>query len=103
MSKSNYSGFSKINKIIPQTARQYHLEAAYQKHSVMRYWEEALAAFVSKSEGQTKAMDFKKGTLYVACLSSRLADEIRSLADRILYALNQLLGRTMVYALEIEI
>src|SRR5690348_1248946 len=88
--------FSKIDKIIPKTAQQYQLQEAMVKHQVLRYWEEAATAFIAEADTLTKALYFEGGVVVIACLSEQLAKEIRLFAARIVYALNQLIGKNVV-------
>lgn len=96
-------GFSQINKILPGLAKSHKLESALYKYQAIKHWEEALCNFFSNAKGQTKVMDFKSGVLTVACLSRELAYEIKLIVSRIIYALNQLLGKNLVYAIKVEV
>jgi hypothetical protein len=51
----------------------------------------------------TQAIDFKKGILVIACLSKDIASQVRLLSDRIIHALNQVLGKQLVYAIHVEV
>ena len=84
------------------TAKRYKLEHALQKHQVLSHWEEVIAAFFQDATGQTKPLDFKNGTLTVACLSKELAYEIKLLTHRLLSAINDLLGAFVVRAIRVE-
>jgi len=95
--------FSKIDKIIRQTAEHYNLEAALNKHRAIKHWRQAASSFVEEAGKLTQAVDFKKGVLTVACLSREVANKVKLLASRIIYALNQLLGRQVVFAVSIEV
>src|SRR5579863_1424749 len=99
-SKDNYNkGFSKIDKVLNHTAKHYNLEAAVCRHRALKHWQQIASAFVEEAAKLTQAVDFKKGVLTIACLSREVASKIKLLAQRIIVALNQLLGRQMVYAL----
>ena len=102
--KDNYNkGFSKIDKVLNKTAKNYNLENALYKHKTLKHWQEIASAFVEEAAGFTQAVDFQKGVLTVACLSREVASKIRLLAERIIAALNELLGRQMVYAIYVEV
>ncbi|HYV33789.1 MAG TPA: DciA family protein [Candidatus Limnocylindria bacterium] len=96
-------GFSKIDKVLKQTAKQYNLEAALHRHKVLKFWDSVAQAFIEESRTLTQAVDFKKGVLTVACLSQEAAYKIKLLTQRIIYALNEMLGRQVVYAIHIEV
>ncbi len=75
---------------------------ALARHSVLNSWERVIAEFFEGGESQTKAVEFKQGVLLVACLSKELASKIKLFAQRIIYLLNQSLGQTVVYSLQID-
>lgn len=103
MEKNNYiKGFAKLDKLLNQTAKQYNLENAVYKHRALKHWHEIASSFVGEAKNLTQAIDFKKGVLTVACLSREVAGKIKLLAQRIIYALNQLLGKQLVFAIYIE-
>lgn len=100
---NNYVGFSKIDKVINKTAKQYHLESAYYKYKTTKYWHRVAGAFIDDVKELTQVMDFKNGVLKVACLSREVAIKINLLSKRIIFALNQALGKTVVFAIYIEV
>ena len=100
---NSHKGFQKIDRVIKQTAKQYNLEIALYRHKTLKHWREVAGAFVEEAAALTQAIDFKKGVLTVACLSREVASKLRLLAQRIIYALNQLLGRQVVYAIYLEV
>ena len=103
-SKDNYNkGFSKIDKVLNKTAKHYNLENALYKHKALKHWQEIASAFVEEAAVFTQAVDFQKGILTVACLSREVASKIKLLAQRIISALNDILGRQMVYAIYVEV
>ena len=101
--KNNYNkGFSKIDKVLNTTAKHYNLENALYKHKTLKHWGDIAAAFVEEAKDMTQAVDFQKGVLTIACLSREVASKIKLLAQNIIRALNEVLGRQMVYAIYIE-
>lgn len=86
-----------------QTAKQYNLENALSRHRALKHWQEIAEAFVEGSQSLTKAVDFKKGILTVACLSREVAGKIKLLAQKIMEALNQIIGKRVVYAIYLEV
>ena len=96
-------GFLRIEPVIIQAAKNYHLEGAFYKAKVLKHWQEVASGFVSQATDLTKAIEFKKGVLTVACLSREVAYNIKLLAVRIIESLNQLLGKTVVFAIQVEL
>lgn len=101
--KNTHKGFAKIDKLISQTAKQYNLETAGYKYQAIKYWGEVAGGFVDEASKLTQAVDFKKGVLTIACLSREVASKLRLLARNIIAALNQLLGKQVVYAIYVEV
>jgi len=97
-----HKGFVKIGKVLSSSPKTANLQPAMSKYQVFKYWEQAVCSFFEKAKGQTKAMDFKRGILTVACLSRDLAYDIKAMARRIIQVLNELIGKTVLYALHIE-
>jgi len=98
-----YQGFNRIDKVINQAAKEKKLTGAINKYHALRHWEKAAAGFVAEAKELTRAIDFKNGILYVACLSKEIAYQIKLLAIRIIGALNQLIGKQVVYAIQVEV
>lgn len=78
-------------------------ESAFQKHLAVKAWHNAADQFFEEAGNKTRAIDFKEGVLFVACLSKELAYKIKMFAQRIIYLLNQLIGKELVFALKIEL
>ena len=102
MPKTN-QGFSKIDKLIFQAAKNHNLQSAMDKQRVIRFWPKTSSAFMEDSDRLTKALDFKAGVLTVACLTLEIAQAIKAMAKRIIEALNEALGRQLVYAISVEV
>jgi hypothetical protein len=102
--QKNYSkGFSRIDKTLNQAAKQYKLEGALNKYQASKYWSEVAGVFVEGARDLTKVMDFNKGVLKVACLSREAAYQIRLLSTKIISALNEVLGKRVVFAIYVEV
>ena len=101
--KIRHNGFFKIDKVIKHAAKQYNLENALYRHKALTNWGQVAGSFVTEALELTRAIDFKKGVLTVACLSRQVASKLRMLAQQIIGALNQLLGRQVIFALYLEI
>lgn len=100
--KRDSRGFSKIDRVIKSTAKNHNLENALYKHKALKHWQEVVAAFVEEASKLTQAIDFKKGVLVVACLSNEVAYKIKQLSDKIISALNEVLGRRVIFAIYLE-
>lgn len=96
-------GFVPINKLISQIAKQRHFQPALYRHQVLKYWQDIAPGFIEEAAEKTQALDFQKGILTVACLSREVAAKIRLLAQRIIEAINQFLGRQIIYAIYLEV
>jgi hypothetical protein len=100
--ETNMQKFTKIDRVLKTTAKNYKLEKAVQKHKLLKVWQEVVSGFVEGAEKATQAFDFQKGVLSVACLSKEIAYQIKVLSQRIIYALNQVIGFNAVFALQVE-
>lgn len=101
--KNQYKGFTQINKVLAGTAKNYNLENALYRHKTLRQWEKVAPGFIEDAGQQTKAIDFKKGILTIACLTREAAYQVKIMAERLIIALNQILGRQLIYAIYIEV
>lgn len=97
------SRFSRIDKVLKATAKNYNLEAAVYKHQAKKNWSKVVGSFVEEAKDLTQVLDFKKGILTIACLSSAVASKIKLLANRIIDCLNQVLGKRVVFAIYVEV
>ena len=83
-------------------AKQYNLENAAYKYKAIKHWSEIAGAFVEEAGKFTQAVDFQKGVLTVACLSRAVASQLRLMAEKIIEALNEVIGRKVIYAIFFE-
>ncbi len=97
------NGFCRVDKVIRKVAKDHRLEQVLYKHKTLKSWAGVAGAFVEEAKEQTQAIDFRRGVLIVACLSKNVAYKLKMLASRIISALNQYLGRQVVFALQVEI
>ncbi|MEK7617986.1 MAG: hypothetical protein AAB410_02470 [Patescibacteria group bacterium] len=95
-------GFVGISNAIEGHPKSKILKQAFYKHRAINTWEKAVSEFFEGAEAQSKAVDFKEGVLMVACLSKDLAYKIKAFAQRIIYILNQLIGKDLVFAIRVE-
>lgn len=102
--KQNYhKGFTSIDKLLKNSAKEYHLEGALYRHRTLKQWERVAPGFIEDAENLTKAIDFKKGILTIACLTREAAYQVKIMAERLIMALNQILGKQLIYAIYIEV
>ncbi|MBL8029660.1 MAG: DUF721 domain-containing protein [Candidatus Doudnabacteria bacterium] len=95
--------FVKISTVLKSAQKNYQLEEAVYKHKLLKIWSDIVEAFVMQGGRYTKAIDFKKGVLTVASLSTEAAYQVKVLAAKIIEALNEVLGTRTVYAIRIEL
>ena len=98
-----YRGFTRIDKLLNTSAKKHNFEQVFYQHQAIHYWDKAASGFLEEAANSTKAVDFCKGVLTVACLSREVAAKLKLLAQRIIAILNELLGRRVVFALSLEI
>jgi len=97
------AGFTPIGKLLKNTAKEYHLENALYRHKTLQSWQKVISGFIEESQNQTQAVDFNKGVLTVACLSREAAYKIKLMAERIIAALNEVIGKRVIYAIYVEV
>lgn len=100
--KRNSKGFLKIDKVIKTSAKNHNFENVLYKHQVAKHWHDVASAFVEEATRLTQVIDLKKGVLVVACLSGEVAYKIRQLSQKIITALNEILGKRVVFAIYLE-
>ncbi len=96
------TGFVPVGKILPVKSKEYKLDSALVRYKALKFWQTAAADFLENSGELTRALEFKNGVLVVACLSQELAYQIKVLSGRIIYVLNGLLGKNLVFAIRVE-
>jgi len=102
--KQNYQkGFVPLNKLLKNTAKEYHLENAMYRHKALTTWREVAIGFIEDAQNLTQAIDFNKGVLTIACLSREVAYRVKLLAERIMEELNNIIGHRVVYAIYVEV
>ncbi|HVY68134.1 MAG TPA: DciA family protein [Patescibacteria group bacterium] len=96
-------GFAKIGFLLDATASRRHWEGVWQRQRALAAWQGVAAAFLEETAELTRAIGFDKGVLTVACLSKAAASRIRLLSQNLITALNEWLGRRLVYAIYLEV
>lgn len=104
MKKKSYNkaGFTKIDKVLAGKKIPPEFAKALMRYRAISSCSQVLAELFEQAEGQTKVIDVRGGVLVVGCLSQELAFQIRLYAQRIIAAINQALGKTIIYALKVE-
>jgi hypothetical protein len=103
-SKQNfYKGFIPIDRLLKNTAKEYDLESALYRHQTITGWQKVASGFIEDAGVKTKALDFSKGVLTIACLSREVAYKIKLMAEQIIAALNEVIGKRVVYAIYVEV
>ncbi len=103
MIKNKKRGFAKIDKLISVAAKEKKFEQAFYQYKAKKNWDSVLRSFFEDSKGKTKVIGLRKGVLVVACLCKELAYQIKTLAKRIIYALNCILGVFLIKVIKLEI
>jgi hypothetical protein len=96
-------GFVSIEKALLYNKNNAQIKAAFYRQKALKSWQAIAGAFIEDSAELTHAVDLKKGVLTIACLSREAAAKLKLLAERIISALNQLIGTRAVFALHIEL
>ncbi len=99
MSKS----FESLGRVIGQVAREKKMVGAVNRYKILKNWERAVSSFITQAGDTTRALDVKNGVLFIACLNREVAYQIKLLAARIIELLNQLVGKQVVYAINVEV
>ncbi len=94
--------FNTVGDLIPKMLQERHLGEIVEEQRVLRTWERVAPGFLTESTEQTKAIEFKKGRLVIACLSDELARKIIGLVEQITQAINEVLGKKMVFVIHVE-
>jgi predicted nucleic acid-binding Zn ribbon protein len=97
------AGFTSIDKLLKNTAKEYNLESAIYRHKTITGWQKVAPGFIEEAAEKTKALDFNKGVLTVACLSREVAYKIKLMAEQIIAALNEIIGKRVIYAIYVEV
>jgi predicted nucleic acid-binding Zn ribbon protein len=100
MKKNN---FIPLKFAIKEKAVRTKTQRYLNKALVIKNWEDVASKFVPESFELTKAVDYKNGVLYVACLTKEIAYRIKLLAQRLIEKLNTVLGKNLVFAINIEV
>jgi hypothetical protein len=92
----------KINKTLNQRIKKYKIEDKVKGEQLLKAWEKVISEFLPNAAKQTMALAFEKGVLKIASLSREIAYEIHLYQKRLVEALNNYLGKTLVYRIVCE-
>lgn len=87
----------KVEKLLKTNIKKYKLEDKIKVYQVLKDWEKIISGVLPEAKGQTMALSLERGVLTIASLSREVADLINMLAKRIIYAINSLFGRPVVF------
>ena len=91
-----------INKTLNENIRRYHLDDKVKHYQICQVWEKVVTSFLPEAAAKTMAVAFEKGVLKVASLHKEVADKIRIFHDQIVKALNEFVGKKMVFQIVCE-
>ncbi len=92
----------KVGHLVKRAIKKHKLENQIKKYSVCRDWERVIIAVFPHAENKTMAVAFENGILHVASISREIADQIAVYQKRIIYALNEAIGKELVYRIRCE-
>ena len=95
-------GFTQVGRVLTEKITEYKLEKTFYKSQAIKYWDQVAAGYIEQVKEQAKAVDLKNGVLVVACLCKELAYQIKLLSQRIIYEINRLIGKQVVFAIYVE-
>ncbi len=98
----NKTQFIKIDQVLSQVGENKKIKPGLVRYQVLSCWYKIVETFMEAGREQTRALDFKKGVLFVACLSREIAYQIKILTSRMVHALNQVLGKQLVFTIAVE-
>lgn len=100
---SKKTTFTKVGQVLKGKQGNPRFAKALARHKALSSCDLVINDLLKQSKGQVKALDLKGGVLVVACLSREMAYQIKLYANRIIQSINQLLGKTVIYALQLEV
>jgi len=89
--------FTPIKKILPKSVKTAGIGGKLDEDKILAHFEEvAVKIFGESVLKKMKALHIKEGTLYLACLSELLSEQIKNQERRFLFELNRPLGRSVI-------
>ncbi len=93
----------KINKTLQSSLKKYKIEDKIKQHQLLKAWERIISEFLPFAAQKTMAVAFERGVLKIASLTREIAYEINLYQKRLVEALNNFLGTTLVYRIVCEV
>jgi len=90
----------KVEKLLKTNIKKYKIEDKIRAYEVVRSWEKIISDLLPEAAGKTMALSLERGVLKVASLTGEIAELIRMLQKRILYAINSMFAGAVVYRIE---
>lgn len=91
-----------IKHTINSNIKKYKIEDKVKGALAVTHWEKVISELFPHAAHKTMALSFEKGVLKIATLSREIAYEISLYKERLIHALNNLLGKRVVFALQVE-
>jgi len=92
----------RINKTLNAAVKKYKIEDKVRAQSALKHWERVVGELLPKAAQRTMAVSLEKGILRVVALSKELAFEIRMFQQRLMEALNKMIGKRLVFVIVCE-
>ena len=93
----------KIERILKSNIKKHKIEDKIKIYEILHKWDKIIAECAPSAIGKSMALSFERGVLRVAALSREVADLINILQKRIIYAINTMLGKTLVFKIYCEV
>ena len=93
----------KINKTLLSNLKKHKIEDQVKQHQLLKAWEKIVSEFLPFAAQKTMAVAFERGVLKIASLTREIAYEINLYQKRIIEALNNFLGKIVVYRIVCEV
>lgn len=91
-----------IKHTINSNLKKYRIEDKVKGVMIVKHWEKVISELFPHASLKTMAVSFEKGVLKIATLSKEIAYEISLYRQRLIDALNNLIGKRLVFALQLE-
>jgi hypothetical protein len=91
-----------INKILNQNIKRYDLDDRVKHYQICQVWEKIVTGFMPEARSKTMAVSFEKGVLTIVSLCKETAEKIRIFHDQIVKALNEFVGKKLVFKILCE-
>lgn len=92
----------RIQKTLNQRVKKYKLEDKIKTEQLFSAWEKIISEFLPNAARKTMALAYEKGVLKIASLSKEIAYEIYLYQKRIIEAINEYLGKQLVFRIVCE-